>query len=61
MKKWYKSKTLWFNLLSAIVPVLETQFTLFSGSFGESATQIYIVSIIVGNIMLRFVTEHKLQ
>jgi hypothetical protein len=60
MKAWYKSKTVWFNILSGILPVMEAQFAFFAPYFGEMAVQLYITAIIMGNIALRFVTVTKI-
>ena len=60
MKVWYKSKTVWFNFLSAAIPVLESYLALFTPLLGDDATRMYIAIIILGNIMLRFTTTTKL-
>lgn len=56
MKKWYQSKTIWFNLLTGLVAV--------AGVFGFAAfqpdqTTMEIIGVIVTavNIALRFVTK----
>ena len=61
MKAWWKSKTLWFNFLSAFVPVLETYVGLLTPILGAQATVLYITVIIFGNVALRFVTTTKLS
>lgn len=54
MKKWYLSKTLWFNLL-AIIPV-------FIPGFAEYITpenQVKLIAFV--NLVLRMVTKEQLQ
>lgn len=52
---------MWFNFLSAFVPVLETYVGLLTPILGAQATVLYITVIIFGNVALRFVTTTKLS
>lgn len=54
-KKWYFSKTIWFNLLSFIAAIF-WHFT------GFSIDQDFIIQIIAGiNLVLRIATKDKIE
>ena len=55
-KKWWQSKTIWFNVLSAIAFVVGGILTqsIFSDPL---ATKIFAVVLILVNLGLRFVTD----
>lgn len=62
MKKWYKSKTLWFNVATVLIaagnelaPLLE----LMEAEAAESARVLIIMASSVGNTVLRIVTNTK--
>ena len=56
VKKWWKSKTIWFNVLSAIAFVIGGILT--QGIFSDPvATKIFAVVLILVNLGLRFVTD----
>jgi len=56
IKKWWKSKTIWFNVLSAIAFVIGGILT--QGIFSDPvATKIFAVVLILVNLGLRFVTD----
>lgn len=56
MKKWYKSKVLWFNLIVLImgsVDLLSTVITI--------PTEVLTLVAGFGNLLLRFITNKKLS
>ena len=54
MKKWYQSKTLWFNILTAAVAVIgQVTNTI---PLSASAMKIFAVVLAVGNMLLRLIT-----
>ena len=56
VKKWWKSKTIWFNILSAIAFIVGGILT--QGIFSDPiATKIFAVVLILVNLGLRFVTD----
>ena len=56
MKKWYKSKTLWFNVAVAIGAAVETSLTLVLGYF-DPRVFLGIIGLTAGiNVVLRFLT-----
>lgn len=58
-KKWYESKTLWFNLLALVVAVASAY-----GYTGElpQAWQAFVPAIVAGiNILLRIVTNQPIS
>lgn len=59
MKRFYKSKTIWFNILALL--------TIVAGGFGfrEFEPELWIVElgtaiIIIGNVALRFITKEPI-
>jgi len=56
MKKWYKSKTLWFNILVAMGAAIETSLTLIQGYF-DPRVFLALIGLTAGvNVVLRFLT-----
>ena len=56
MKKWYKSKTLWFNVAVAIGAAVEASLTLVQGYF-DPRVFLALIGITAGiNVVLRFLT-----
>lgn len=55
MKNWYQSKTLWFNILTTLVAVIgEVTKTL---PLNAGTTKIFGIILVVGNMLLRLVTN----
>ncbi len=56
MKKWYRSKTLWFNVAVAIGAAVEASLTLVQGYF-DPRVFLAIIGLTAGiNVILRFLT-----
>jgi len=56
MKKWYKSKTLWFNVAVAIGAAVEASLTLVQGYF-DPRVFLALIGLTAGvNVILRFLT-----
>ena len=56
MKKWYKSKTLWFNVAVAVGTAVEASLTLVQGYF-DPRVFLALIGITAGvNVVLRFLT-----
>ena len=56
MKKWYKSKTLWFNVAVAIGAAVEASLTLVQGYF-DPRMFLALIGLTAGvNVVLRFLT-----
>ena len=60
MKKWYKSKTLWFNLLMASLTAVEASFSLFEYIVPGNIYVIIVTSLAIGNAVLRVISDSKL-
>jgi hypothetical protein len=59
-KKWWKSKTLWFNVLVAIGTAVEASLSVIQGHF-DSRVYLGIVGLIAGvNVVLRFISTQEL-
>ena len=56
MKKWYKSKTILFNLLSMGLLGAEQSFSLLQPMLGESTYGVVLFIITMANIGLRTIT-----
>ena len=56
MKKWYKSKTLWFNVAVAVGAAVEASLTLVQGYF-DPRVFLALIGLTAGvNVVLRFMT-----
>lgn len=56
MKKWYKSKTLWFNVAVAMGAAIEASLTLVQGYF-DPRVFLALIGLVAGiNVVLRFLT-----
>ena len=57
MKNWYKSKTIWFNIIGLIVTLAGELTTAFpAGNVAKIAGSV----LIVGNIILRLITTTQI-
>ena len=56
MKKWYKSKTILFNLISMMLIGAEANFALLQPMLGDSAYGVTLFVITMVNIGLRTIT-----
>jgi|ABSR01.1.fsa_nt_gi hypothetical protein len=56
MKKWYQSKTLWFNVLVAVGTAIEASLSLVQGYF-DPRVFLAIIGVTSGvNVLLRFIS-----
>lgn len=61
MKKWYKSKTLWFNVAVGIGTAIEMSLHLIEGYFDPRVFLAIIGAIAGVNVVLRFVSTNGLE
>lgn len=59
-KKWYTSKTLWFNLLVSGLGALEASFSVFQGVLPVNVYAVLVAILAVGNAVLRVISTAKL-
>jgi len=55
MKDWYKSKTIWFAILTGVAGVI----TAFTAQFPEVGWLITLASFV--NVVLRFITSKEIK
>ena len=56
MKKWYKSRVLWFNVAVAVGAAIEASLTLVQGYF-DPRVFLALIGLTAGvNVVLRFMT-----
>jgi hypothetical protein len=60
MKQWYKSKTLWFNLIIAGLAALEASFSFLQPIIPETYYGILITILTIGNALLRVISTKTL-
>lgn len=60
MKKWYQSKTIWFNALAGLFLLLEQLTPAMQYLLGAEWMQVYSGAVLAGNIILRFVTTQAI-
>ncbi len=58
-KPWYRSRTLWFNMLMAALAVAEINFGMLRPLFGEDETvfKAFSFALMAGNAALRVITS----
>lgn len=61
MKKWYKSKTLWFNVLIAAGTAVEASLSLVQGYFDPRVFLGVIALTSSVNVVLRFVSTTAIK
>lgn len=61
MKKWYKSKTLWFNVAVGIGTAIEVSLHLVEGYFDPRVFLALIGAVAGVNVVLRFVSTEGLE
>lgn len=59
-KRWYKSKTLLFNIAVSALVALEASFSMLQAFLPADTYAIAVVVLTVGNAMLRIVTTQGL-
>lgn len=59
-KKWYTSKTLWFNLLVSGLGALEASFSVLQDVIPVNVYAVLVVVLAVGNAILRVISTAKL-
>lgn len=60
VKLWWKSKTLWLNIIAAALIALEAQFSLLQPYLPGNVYAWFSVGLTVANAMLRIVTTQAL-
>lgn len=60
MKKWYASKTLWFNTIVAALAALEQSFSALQTLVPVNIYAIAVTVLAVGNAVLRIITTQGL-
>lgn len=60
MKKWYQSKTYWFNLVLAIFGILEANMGLVRENLGDNYGVFFIFIAVVG-VTLRGITTQRVE
>ena len=56
MKKWYKSKTIWFNVAAAMGAALEASISIIQGQVRPEIYLGLVVFIAGGNVILRMLS-----
>lgn len=61
MKKWYRSKTLWFNAIMAGLAAAEASVNLLQPVAGDKAFGLLAIALAVGNAILRVVSTQGIS
>lgn len=56
-KEWWKSKTVWFNVLMTMCTFIETNSAALRGMMGDKAMAYLLLIATFGNVALRFYTS----
>jgi hypothetical protein len=56
-KAWYRSRTLWFNLLVALLGTAELSLGLLAPVLGEAVYPVLAFALALGNAVLRVLTK----
>jgi hypothetical protein len=59
-KRWYQSRIIWLQIMTAVVAVLESQMGMVSELFGKYDLLVYL-SAVVANVVLRFDTTQPME
>ena len=61
MKKWYKSKTIWFNVLAAMGAALEASLAIIQGEVKPELYLALVVFVAGGNVILRVLSTQGIS
>lgn len=61
MKRWWKSKTLWLNTVSAFLIAVEASIGLISSKFGAEYYLLILGLLAAANAFLRFLTTQPIK
>ena len=60
MKNWYQSKTMWFNIISAVLVVLEAQIGVLTPLLPSDVAPWVLLGIPIINVVLRVITTQPI-
>lgn len=60
MKNWYQSKTMWFNIISAVLVVLEAQIGVLTPLLPSDVAPWVLLGIPLINVVLRVITTQPI-
>lgn len=60
MKPWFKSKTIWFNMIMAALVALEASIGALSGVIPANWYIVFSIVLPVGNAMLRVISTMEI-
>ena len=61
MKRWYKSKTVWFNVAAAMGAALEASLSIIQGEVKPELYLGLVVFIAGGNVVLRLLSSQGIS
>lgn len=61
MKKWYKSKIIWFNILATMGVALEASLSVIQNSINPVYYLVIVVVVAGVNVVLRFITTQGIS
>lgn len=61
MKKWWKSRVIWFNIIVASLVALEASFSALQGFLPADVYAIAVPVLAIGNAILRIVTTQGIS
>lgn len=59
-KVWWKSKTVWFNFIMGLLPIVIDNLAVLKSALPDNVYGIILFTAIAGNAILRFVTSQRL-
>jgi hypothetical protein len=60
MKPWYQSKTVWFNILMAVLSGLEASFSVVQPMFAANIWPLFAAGVTLVNLVLRAISTQAL-
>ena len=60
MKHWWRSKTIWFNLIITILSAMETAFPIIQSTLPVNIHGVLLFILTVGNVALRFISTQTI-